>query len=106
MRATPKLTFRVASVYELPFEDNSFEAVATPEGVKAMQGHLAPERIENFWRRLFPGQIPDRLLIAEPLEDEELELQGHKLAAGKAGWPTRLPPPPCTSPRLDTPVAG
>jgi ubiquinone/menaquinone biosynthesis C-methylase UbiE len=82
-RATPNLTFRVASVYELPFEDSSFEAVATPEVVKAMQEHLSPERIENFWRRLFPGQIPDRLLVAEPLEDEELE--GHKLVAVNAG---------------------
>ena len=100
-RATPNLTFRVASVYELPFEDNSFEAVATPEVVKAMQEHLSPERIENFWRRLFPGQIPDRLLIAEPLEDEELELEGHKLVAVNAGGPIRLPPPACTSRRLD-----
>ena len=22
--------------------------------------HLSPDRIENFWRRLFPGEIPDR----------------------------------------------
>src|SRR6266446_9550916 len=51
-------------------------AVATPEVVKAMH---------NFWRRLFPGEIPDRLLVAEPLEDEELELEGHKLVAVNAG---------------------
>ena len=60
-------------------------AVATPEVVKAMHEHLSPDRIENFWRRLFPGQIPDRLLVAEPLEDEELELEGHKLVAVNAG---------------------
>jgi hypothetical protein len=35
-----------------------------------MHEHLSPDRIENFWRRLFPGQIPDRLLVAEPLGDE------------------------------------
>src|ERR1700723_867094 len=60
-------------------------AVATPEVVKAMREHLSPDRIENFWRRLFPGEIPDRLLVAESLEDEELELEGHKLVAVNAG---------------------
>ena len=60
-------------------------AVATPEVVKATHEHLSADRIENFWRRLFPGEIPDRLLVAEPLEDEELELEGHKLVAVNAG---------------------
>src|SRR6202051_3180750 len=60
-------------------------AVATPEFVKAMHEHLSPDRIENFWRRLFPRQSPDRLWVAEPLEDEELELEGHKLVAVNAG---------------------
>src|SRR5271156_1837683 len=60
-------------------------AVATPEIVKAMQEHLSPASIENFWRRLFPGQIPERLLAAEPLENNELELERHKLVAVNAG---------------------
>jgi glyoxylase-like metal-dependent hydrolase (beta-lactamase superfamily II) len=61
------------------------KAVATPEIVKAMREHLSPASIENFWRRLFPGEIPDRLLVAEPLENDELELEGHKLVAVNAG---------------------
>jgi glyoxylase-like metal-dependent hydrolase (beta-lactamase superfamily II) len=60
-------------------------AVATPEVVKAMHEHLSPAWIENFWRKLFPGQIPDRLLVAEPLEEGELELEGHKLVAVNTG---------------------
>ena len=44
------------------------KAVATPEIVRAMHDHLSPDWIDNFWRRLFPGEIPDRLLVAEPLE--------------------------------------
>jgi glyoxylase-like metal-dependent hydrolase (beta-lactamase superfamily II) len=60
-------------------------AVATPEIVRAMREHLSPASVENFWRRLFPGQIPDRLLVAEPLENYELELEGHKLVAVNAG---------------------
>ena len=60
-------------------------AVATPEIVKAMQEHLSSGSIENFWRRLFPGEISDRLVVAEPLEGNELELEGYKLAAVNAG---------------------
>jgi glyoxylase-like metal-dependent hydrolase (beta-lactamase superfamily II) len=59
--------------------------VATQEVVKAMHDHLSPESVENFWRRLFPGQIPDRLLAAEPLEENGLELEGHRLVAVNAG---------------------
>jgi glyoxylase-like metal-dependent hydrolase (beta-lactamase superfamily II) len=60
-------------------------AVATPEVVKAMHEQLSPASVDNFWRRLFPGQIPDRLPVAEPLEDPVLELEGHKLIAVNAG---------------------
>lgn len=60
-------------------------AVATPEVVKAMHQHLSPESIENFWRKLFPGQIADRLPAADPLDSNELELEGHKLVAVNAG---------------------
>src|SRR5882757_6202321 len=60
-------------------------AVATPEIVKAMHEHLSPASVNDFWRRLFPGEIPDRLLVAEPLEDNELELEGHKLVVVNAG---------------------
>jgi glyoxylase-like metal-dependent hydrolase (beta-lactamase superfamily II) len=60
-------------------------AVATPEVVKAMREHLSPAWIDNFWRRLFPGDIPDRLLVAEPLEGDGLELEGRKLVAVNAG---------------------
>src|SRR6266849_6599297 len=60
-------------------------AVAVPEVVEAMHAHLSPAWIENFWRRLFPGEIPDRLLVAEPLEGNEFELEGHKLVAVNTG---------------------
>ena len=61
------------------------KAVATPEIVKAMQEQLSPAWIDNFWRRLFPGQIPDRLLVSEPLENGGLELEGHRLVPVNAG---------------------
>jgi glyoxylase-like metal-dependent hydrolase (beta-lactamase superfamily II) len=61
------------------------KALATPEIVKAMHDQLSPASVDNFWRRLFPGEIPNRLLVAEPLEGNALELEGHKLLAINAG---------------------
>src|SRR5271156_214297 len=60
-------------------------AVATPEVVRAMREQLTPAWIDNFWRRLFPGDIPDGLLVAEPLEGDDLELEGRKLVPIDAG---------------------
>jgi glyoxylase-like metal-dependent hydrolase (beta-lactamase superfamily II) len=61
------------------------KAVATPEVVRAMREHLSPARIDGYWRRLFPGEIPDRLLVSERLEGNDLELEGRKLIAVNAG---------------------
>jgi glyoxylase-like metal-dependent hydrolase (beta-lactamase superfamily II) len=61
------------------------KALATPEIVKAMHDQLSPASVDNFWRRLFPGEIPNCLLVAEPLEGNALELEGHKLIAINAG---------------------
>ena len=61
------------------------KAVAAPEIVKAMREQLSPAWLDNFWRRLFPGEIPERLLVAEPLDGNELELEGHQLAVMNAG---------------------
>jgi glyoxylase-like metal-dependent hydrolase (beta-lactamase superfamily II) len=60
-------------------------AVATPEVIKSMNEQLTPAWIDNFWRRLFPGQIPDRLLVAEPLGNTDLELEGNELIAVNTG---------------------
>lgn len=59
--------------------------VATPEIVKAMENQLSPAWMDNFWRRLFPNEIPERLPIAEPLENGALELEGQSLVAVNAG---------------------
>ena len=61
------------------------KAIATPAVVAAMQATLTPASLDGFWRKLFPGQIPDRLLLAEPLEVGEFELEGRKLVAVDTG---------------------
>ena len=59
-------------------------AVATPEVVDAIRGQVSPEWLEKFWHKLFPGQIPEHIPIADSLQNHELELEGHKLFAVNA----------------------
>ena len=61
------------------------KAVATPEVVAGMRAQVSPTWLEGFWRKLFPGQIPEHLPIADPLPGNELELEGYKLVALNAG---------------------
>ena len=60
-------------------------AVATPEVVEAIRQQVSPALLDGFWRKLFPGQIPEHLPIAGPLENNELELEGYKLVAVNTG---------------------
>jgi glyoxylase-like metal-dependent hydrolase (beta-lactamase superfamily II) len=62
------------------------KAIATPKVVEAMERQLSPAWLDNFWRKLFPGQIPERLTVAEPLQDGEFKLEEHKLAPVDAGY--------------------
>lgn len=54
-------------------------AVATPAVVQQMEKQMAPEFVASFWQRRFPGQIPERLVAAEPLDGDRLDLEGDDL---------------------------
>jgi glyoxylase-like metal-dependent hydrolase (beta-lactamase superfamily II) len=60
-------------------------AVATPDVVRVMRQHASPELLERFWKAGFPGQIPDRLVIAEELKGNVIDLEGHDLVAVELG---------------------
>ena len=62
----------------------SARAVALPQVVESMHRALAPDSVEN-WKRRFPGQIPDRLVPAEALDDETFSLEGHAIVAMEIG---------------------
>ena len=53
-------------------------AIATPNAVKAMQMSFTPI-VERLARRLFPGQIPTKLVQPEPYEQATFTLEGHEL---------------------------
>jgi glyoxylase-like metal-dependent hydrolase (beta-lactamase superfamily II) len=60
-------------------------AVATPDVVRVMRQQASPVFLERFWKAGFPGQIPDRLVIAEELKGNVIDLEGHDLVAVELG---------------------
>jgi glyoxylase-like metal-dependent hydrolase (beta-lactamase superfamily II) len=59
--------------------------VATPDTVKVMRQNASPEALDGAWKPGFPGQIPDKLVIAEELEGNSFDLEGHELIAVELG---------------------
>jgi glyoxylase-like metal-dependent hydrolase (beta-lactamase superfamily II) len=59
--------------------------VATPDTVKVMRQNASPEMLNGAWKPGFPGQIPDKLVIAEELEGNVIDLEGHELIAVELG---------------------
>src|SRR3984957_2251783 len=53
-------------------------AIATPTTLNAMQPYLSPA-VERLARRLFPGQVPTKLVAPEPYERDTFTLEGHDL---------------------------
>jgi len=60
-------------------------AVATHDVVRVMHQQSSPEFLDRFWKAGFPGQIPDRLVIAEELKGDVIDLEGHNLVAVELG---------------------
>ncbi len=60
-------------------------AVATPAVVEAMRGQITRPWVEGFWRPRFPDQIPHELRVAEPIDRDVLELEGHELRVADTG---------------------
>ena len=60
-------------------------AFASQDVAEAMREQVSPTSLEKFWRKLFPGQIPDHIPVADPLPENELHLEGHKLVGVNTG---------------------
>jgi hypothetical protein len=50
-----------------------------------MRQQASQDVLANFWNPLFPGQIPDRLVIAEELNRNVIDLEGHDLVVVEVG---------------------
>jgi len=60
-------------------------AVATPGVVKHMRQQASPEFVANSWNLWFPRQIPERLVTAEELEGNVIDLEGYDLNVVNVG---------------------
>jgi glyoxylase-like metal-dependent hydrolase (beta-lactamase superfamily II) len=80
-------------------------AIATPKTVKAMQMSFTPP-VERLARRMFPGQVPTKLVPPELYEQDTFTLEGHELRIIEEG---RTDSPDSTSlyvPSINLIVAG
>jgi hypothetical protein len=53
----------------------AWRAVATPDVVNVMRQHVSQE-VLKIWKVAFPDQIPNRLVIAEELKGNAIDLEG------------------------------
>ena len=59
-------------------------AFALPAVIERMHQGSTAERLAT-WHARFPGKLPDQLVLAEPLSDHTLVLEGHDLIAVELG---------------------
>jgi len=50
-----------------------------------MRKNASPEALDGAWKPGFPGQIPDKLVIAEELEANVIDLEGNELVVVELG---------------------
>jgi len=81
-------------------------AVATPEVVNIMRKQVSPEVFPTSWGSRFPGQIADRLVVAEELEGKVIDLEGHELVPVKLGHTDTDDTTCLHAPSADLVVAG
>jgi glyoxylase-like metal-dependent hydrolase (beta-lactamase superfamily II) len=60
-------------------------AMATPNTVKVMRQNASPEFLDKVWKAAFPGQIPDKLVVAEELKGNAIDLEGCELVVVELG---------------------
>src|ERR1700728_3081261 len=80
-------------------------AIATPKAVEGVQMYLSPA-VQQLARRMFPGQVPTKLVGPEPYAQATFTLEGHELRILEQG---RTDCPDSTSlyvPSLGLIVAG
>src|ERR1700675_4950304 len=60
--------------------------VARPEVIKVMRKQASPESLAAFWNPRFPGQISSQLAIAEEVNGNVINLEGHDLVTVPLGY--------------------
>lgn len=53
--------------------------VAAPSAMQVMKEQTVPEYVAKFWESRFPNQLPKRLVVAQELRTNVIELEGENL---------------------------
>lgn len=61
------------------------KVVATPGTVQVMRQNASPQALDGAWKAAFPGQIPDKIVLAEELKGKVMQLEGHELVVVELG---------------------
>lgn len=61
------------------------KVVATHNTIQVMRQNASPEALNGAWKPGFPGQIPDKLVVAEELKGNVIDLEGRELVAVELG---------------------
>src|SRR5579864_8813091 len=61
------------------------KVVATLNTVEVMRQNASPQALDGAWKAGFPGQIPDKLVIAEELTGNVIDLEGNALVVVELG---------------------
>jgi len=62
------------------------KAISTKAVVDDMAEMVSPEMLVNYWRKLFPDQIPDRLTFPHVLESDSFNLEGTPIQVIETGF--------------------
>jgi glyoxylase-like metal-dependent hydrolase (beta-lactamase superfamily II) len=80
-------------------------AFALSSVIEQMRQGCSPESLA-LWNGLFPGQIPDPLVLAEPLPGDSIDLEGHQLIPVEVGHSDTDATTVLSVPDIDLVVAG
>jgi glyoxylase-like metal-dependent hydrolase (beta-lactamase superfamily II) len=81
-------------------------ALARPDIVAAMRHEASPPFYNDFWISRFPGQLPEQVMVAEALEGNVIELEGHELILIDTGYTDTALSTSIHVPSIDLVVAG
>ena len=81
-------------------------AVATPGTVELMRESVDPKRLDETYRAWFPNQVSDKLVLAEPLDSAQLDLEGRPLVVVETAHTDAVNSTSLHVPDLDLIVSG
>lgn len=81
-------------------------AIAACEVVERMREQIAPAVMDGMWNKRFPGLIPTDIVIADPMPDSYIDLEGHELRVVSMGHSDTDDTTCLHVPSLDLVVAG